>query len=305
MKNEEILEMNKGKKFDIILMNPPYSRSLHLRFLEKVIKIADNVVSVQPVRWLEEATAKFNNKSTQNKYEDSISKHIKDLEIIPIEETKKKFRILLPANIGIYICDKDGGFDYKSISANEIVDKVIEYIKDNKCNFEMNKNDGYRLRVPFISSGKAVGSGDRPPMLTELPIKDIVFKDGKKDGKWWYEYYAKNQHSKTTEEITSSIRFDSEEEAHNFYKSIKTDFGRYIENQIITDVRISDIKILWMGNAKHPRTGTIGYKDAWTNEDFYKFFDVNKEWQNKIENFIKNHEENYNKWMKEHGKKRK
>lgn len=292
-------------KFDVVFINPPYSGSLHLKFLEKTIKIADKVVSIQPTRWLEEATAKFNNKSTQNKYEDSISKHIKDLEIIPIEETKKKFGILLPANIGIYTCDKDGGFDYKSFSANEIVDKVIEYIKDNKCNFEMNKKDGYRLRVPFISSGKAVGSGDRPPMLTELPIKDIVFKDGKKDGKWWYEYYAKNQHSKTTEEITSSIRFDSEEEAHNFYKSIKTDFGRYIENQIITDVHISDIKILWMGNAKHPRTGTIGYKDAWTNEDFYKFFGVNKEWQNKIENFIKNHEENYNKWMKEHGKKRK
>lgn len=295
--------MNNGKKF-ITIMNPPYNRSLHLKFLEMVIKISNKVVSVQPVRWIEDPISKFNKKSEQNKYEDSISKHIKDLEIIPIEEAKKKFRILHTSNIGIYTCDENGGFDYKSISTNEVVDKVIEYIQDNKCNFEINKKDGYRLRVPLISSGKAVGSGNRPPGLTELPIKDIVFKDGKKDGKWWYEYYVKNQYSKTTEEITSSIKFDSEEEAHNFYKSIKTDFGRYIENQIITGTNIGNTKILWMGNAKHPRTGKIGYKSEWTNEDFYKFFDVNEKWQKIIENFIKNYEEKLDKWMKDNGKRK-
>ena len=46
-------------KFDICLMNPPYSRSLHLKFLEKTIKIADKVVSIQPTRWLQDTLATY------------------------------------------------------------------------------------------------------------------------------------------------------------------------------------------------------------------------------------------------------
>ena len=304
MKNEEILKENNGKKFDIVLMNPPYDKSMHLKFLENVIKISDNVISIQPVRWLEEVVGKENKKSLYNKYEESISKHIKDLEIVTAEDAKKQFNILLPANCAIYVCDNDGGFDYKQLSSNEVIDKVVNYIKENKCNFEFNKKDGYRLRIPCVGGGKAGGSGfNRPPVLTGLHIKDIVFKDGKYNGKWWYEYYMKNQYSKTTEEITSSIRFDSEAEAHNFYKSIQTDFGRYVESYLITDVHISDSKILWMGNAKHPRTGNIGYIDEWANEDFYEFFNISKEYQNKIETFIKDYDNRYNNWKKEHDKK--
>ena len=304
MENEEILKENNVERFSVILMNPPYSGSLHLKFLEKTIKIADNVVSIQPVRWLEEVVGKEKKKSLYNKYEESISKHIKDLEIVTAENVKKQFNILLPANCAIYVCDNNGGFDYKQLSSNEVIDKVVNYIKENKCNFEFNKKEGYRLRIPCICGGKAGGSGfNRPPVLTGLHIKDIVFKDGKYNGKWWYEYYMKNQYSKTTEEITSSIRFDSEEEAHNFYKSVQTDFVRYVESYLITDVHISDSKILWMGDAKHPRTGNIGYIDEWTNEDFYEFFNISKEYQNKIETFIKDYDNKYNNWKKEHDKK--
>ena len=62
-------------------MNPPYSRTLHLQFLEKVIDIADNVVSIQPVGWLTNPLAKYNKSSNYKKYENSISKHIYDIEI--------------------------------------------------------------------------------------------------------------------------------------------------------------------------------------------------------------------------------
>ena len=67
---EEVLEKNTGiilscdrkikcissidgiKKFDICLMNPPYSRNLHLKFLKKAIEVSDNVVSIQPANWI-------------------------------------------------------------------------------------------------------------------------------------------------------------------------------------------------------------------------------------------------------------
>ena len=40
------------KKFDICLMNPPYSGTLHLQFLENVSNIANTIISVQPIIWL-------------------------------------------------------------------------------------------------------------------------------------------------------------------------------------------------------------------------------------------------------------
>lgn len=307
MKNKEELKKKTGvKRFSVCLMNPPYHRGvLELKFLEKVIEITDKVVSIQPVRWLQDPIAKYNKNSNQIKYENSISKHIEDLEIVTAEEAKKQFDILLPCDSAIYLCSQKGGYDYNKLSSNHIIDEVVDYIKENKCKIDYNKKDGYRIRIVVISGGKARGGGERPPGLTSVPMKNIIYKDGKYNGKWWYEYYAKNQYSKVTEEITHSIKFNSEEEGHNFYKSHQTNFVRYIENILISDVNIADNKILWMGNAKHPRTGTIGYKDEWTNEDFFKFFNISKEDQKMINDFIDKTEEDINNWFKTHNKKRK
>ena len=48
MKNEEILKENNGKRFDIILMNPPYDNGLGNSFLEKVIDISNKICTIQP-----------------------------------------------------------------------------------------------------------------------------------------------------------------------------------------------------------------------------------------------------------------
>ena len=73
LKYDKISNMKQGKKIDFILMNPPYDRSMHLKFLEKTIQIGDNVISIQPVRWLEESVGKTKKNSAYNKYEESIS----------------------------------------------------------------------------------------------------------------------------------------------------------------------------------------------------------------------------------------
>ena len=284
--------------FDVAIMNPPYMRSLHLRFLERAIQLVDNVVSIQPVRWLYDPTAKYNAASDYIKYKNSISKHISDIELYNIEEAKSVFDIAVSSTVGIYQCTHDGGFDYKHFATNELIDKVYRYILDNPCTIDVDKRDGYRLRVPLITGGHGGGSGNRYHVLCNADIKDIVFKDGMYNGRWWHEYYQKNQHSKTTDNITHSIHFDAEQEAHNFARSLMTDFARYVEDKIITSFHIGKKQILWMGNARHPRTGTIGYKDEWTNEDFYKYFDVDKKWQDIIEKFIRYYEARYDELMK-------
>ena len=42
------------KRFSVCVMNPPYNGSLELKFLEKVIDICDDVVTVQPISWLQD-----------------------------------------------------------------------------------------------------------------------------------------------------------------------------------------------------------------------------------------------------------
>ena len=299
MKNKEELEKKTGvKKFDICLMNPPYSRKLHLKFLEKVIEVTDKVVTVQPVNWLTSPNDRKNKNSTYYKYENSISKHIADLELFSEEQQKKYFGIQ-STQVGIYICDKNGGYDYENKLVNHIIQNVMDYIQNNTVKSDYNEYKGWRVYVP--KSQALSGGGDRPPYLRSLPNLKY-FYDGKKDNKPWYEYYAKNQYSKTTKEITRSIKFNSEEEAKNFCESVRTNFCIYVEHNLITDMALSDNRILWMGNAKHPRTGTTGYKDKWTNEDFFDFFKISDEDRKKINKIVEDNKIDVANWRKNHRK---
>ena len=72
-------------------MNPPYDRGLHLKFLEKVIECTDAVISIQPVNWLEDIGCQLNEKSKYYKYENSISKHIYNLDKIEGNDATRIF----------------------------------------------------------------------------------------------------------------------------------------------------------------------------------------------------------------------
>ena len=47
MTNEEIQNKNGGKKFDICLMNPPFSGSLHLEFLDKLTDLCEKTYKLE------------------------------------------------------------------------------------------------------------------------------------------------------------------------------------------------------------------------------------------------------------------
>lgn len=70
-------------KFNIVIMNPPYDGTLHLQILEKVLNRCDKVVNISPVSWLCDLPAIMNwKKTTFQKFENTISKHIVLLDII-------------------------------------------------------------------------------------------------------------------------------------------------------------------------------------------------------------------------------
>ena len=59
--------------FDVAIQNPPYDRNLHLKVLEQVLKVADKVINISPVRWLQDPFAPYSSKSDYCKFEKSIS----------------------------------------------------------------------------------------------------------------------------------------------------------------------------------------------------------------------------------------
>ena len=123
-------EIVKNMKFDVAIMNPPYDGNLHLKILEKVIPVADKVVNISPARWLQDPLAKYKKNSDYNKFENSISKKIENIKIIPAVQSNKIFNISF-GNMAILLIGK-GGFDYNTFNNNVFVNKIV-----NKCSLSI------------------------------------------------------------------------------------------------------------------------------------------------------------------------
>ena len=104
--NEKIIElagMPKGSHFSCCIMNPPYDKNLHLKFLEKTTNISDKVISIQPVRWLQDPFA--NDKRSTLKSFKSIAEKINDIEVFSNIESNANFDIAIYSDLGIYTID--------------------------------------------------------------------------------------------------------------------------------------------------------------------------------------------------------
>lgn len=262
--------------FSVAIMNPPYERNLHLKIMEKVSTYTEKVVNISPTRWIVDPLAKYKKSSDFNRFKHSILNKLENLEIYNARQNKKFFEnAIMTMDFGIYVLGK-GGFDYVKLSSNKILDKVIA---KGQCNIEFNKKDGWRVRIPMIlPNGKEtkiyIGDFDKNIMGFG---KLLYFYNGMKDNKYWYNFYGRNQFSKTTEEITASIRFNSEDECKNFIDSLQnTNVGRYITNLVITDVHISNYSIMWTDDYSHP----------WTDELLCEYFGITNDEYNEILNFI-------------------
>lgn len=256
--------------FDHVYMNPPYDKNLHLKILEQSIPMLTDdgiLVNLSPIRWLQDPLAKYKKSSDYCKFEESVAKHLERLEVVSKDDVFRLFSIVNSEDLGIYYITKNNS-KWQGIGTKLLCEKCYDKIKDNLCTIDHNKKDGWRIRVCIISN-----SNHRKGGLNNLG-KLIVFEDGLKDGKPWYEFYGKNKWSKTTPEITDSIRFDSKEEAENFIDSVEnTKFGRWYEGHIITDIHISNRNILWLPTYKH----------KWTDEQLYKYFNLTPEEVKEIE----------------------
>ena len=278
--NLELYDIIKGidMKFDCIIMNPPYERNLHLKILAETIKhLKDEksvCVNLSPILWIEDCHAHMKNKSNLFKFRTSIMSHIKQLDVIDKNNANTAFNISLFSNLGVYVCNKSecnvidsNNFWKRNFSKFEIdlFEKIYSYTihLSDKC--ENNKKDGIRVLIAFIAGNRGV-----------LPIyKDLSYViDGKKDGKDWTKCKNNGGYKKTEGiPLPCSIKFNSISEALNFYDSWKTTFLKFICKRYIFDQNIQLQFLPFMED----------YTEPWTDERFYKFFNITEDEQKIIE----------------------
>ena len=169
--------------FDVILINPPYDRSLHLDFLEKCIEISDNVVSIQPATFL--INLRNNGKAKRyNKFKEKIDKHVK---FINIENYNDIFKTGLFVPYMIINIDNNKTYDkiefdscgYKKyvnsiydcnlIGNKKIIESILNKVKNDvvsnhvyKPNKSEKKNDNWYLKISgdIITGNLMVGNDD-------------------------------------------------------------------------------------------------------------------------------------------------
>ena len=132
------------------------------------------------------------------------------------------------------------------------------------------------MRIAAVTAGPSCGSDqNRKKIISNQKL--ITFFNGMKDGKPWYDFYNKNQYSKTTPEITCSVKFNTETEAENFIKINTSKIGKYFYDKTIIDVHVNNNNFIWIND----------FTKKWTDKDLYEFFDLTEDEIKEIESEVK------------------
>ena len=234
------MSLETDMKFDCIVMNPPYSRNLHLKILAEAIKhLKDEksvCVNLSPVRWLQDPLAKYKKNCDLKRFEESVAKHIESLEIVSMAEANAMFgdrdgkRTTITMELGIYKCIGNTT-NFSINSSNQIIDKVMSKLTISFANvIESRKLDGWRVKVndiqPLETLEETVETNKWRYHIINPNIETYVYKDGytENSGKFWTALITKNGYVKDGDALPHSVKFDTKEEAYNFEAFCKTTF---------------------------------------------------------------------------------
>jgi len=273
-------------KFDKIIMNPPYSKNLHLKILAKAIEQLTEdgeCINLSPIRWLQDPLAKYKKSSDLKRFEDSVAKHIESIDEIDSKIAGEIFQNALNIQLGIYTCKINPNMKFNMYS-NRILDKVLKMMSGNiKDNLIWKTPEKYTLIISLICGGN---NGRTESCSHFIFAKEgTIFNNGKnKNGETLLEYKKRVSWGNVKPKNEAfCIEFNSEGERTNFINSCETIFIRYIFKSMTVDVHVHPEFLPWMGDCINPRTGLKGYESEWTNEDFYTYFNITKEEQELIE----------------------
>lgn len=251
---EEILskcEKEWPMKFDYCIQNPPYDRNLHLQVLEQTLKVADIVVNISPVRWLQDPFAPYVSRSDYCKFEKSISKKIESLNIIPAKDASKLFDASFAMNLGIYVCSDKGGYAYQH--NDPLTTKIVERtLENNWKNFTYLK-EYQKPQKQFILNVSGFGGS------ATMGFDYVTCKT------------YKSQLNAPAPKLTSHnacnaylFSFNTELERIHFFSCYLTKFMRWTYRLWKSDVHTGAEKVPYFGD----------YTKPWTNKRFCEYFGI-------------------------------
>lgn len=259
-----------GMKFDVAIMNPPYDRNLHLKILEAVIPHAEKVVNISPVRWLQDPFAPFLTRSDYCKFENGISKHIKDLEVIPAKNATELFQeASFTMNLGIYTCDEQGGYNYTH--NDPLITKIVEKTMQNSwSNYSMQAfyRNGGIVNKPFVLNVSGIHSKDaKYPLFNDTYAAQCAFIPKAHQIPHYISGKTKG---------ACHFEFNTDSERLNFYNCYNHPFMIWHTKLWKEDANIRDYKVPYFDYYDH----------AWDYEDFFNWFGLTQEERVRVMNEI-------------------
>jgi hypothetical protein len=226
---------NWPKEFDVIVSNPPYSKYLHLKFLEKCVSIANGkIVFVHP------SNSFVNEKGGNSNYVNSNSFLEDKIESVEFFNGNGIFEIDLFAPCSITTVNPAGNGG--KISVNNLMNgdqyeaKTIAEITQFK-----NKPELWNLKGKIDSFVSSNGSLDDiikdkksgPYMVEFTRIRGHIDNKGSMSSKIlkddFFTFVKKDTGVERKENSKYDLwfRFQTETEANNFLSFLKTDFARF------------------------------------------------------------------------------
>lgn len=250
-----------GKKFDVAIMNPPYDRNLHLKILAAVIPQAEKTVNISPVRWLQDPFAPYSTRSDYSKFEESVSKKIETLDVIPAKDASRLFGASFTMNLGIYVCSDKGGYAYQHTDplVTKIVEKTMEssWVPYSQKQFYRNgcvQVKPYCLNTAGVMGGPVCCATYESQCNTELSKRESVFNGGGGG--------AQGGH----------FEFDTEAERRNFYDCYTHPFMKWQYSLWKCDNQNRLDKVPYFGDYTHP----------WDYSDFFAWFGLTEDEQARV-----------------------
>lgn len=263
-------------KFDVCLMNPPYYRGIYLKFFRILNSVSSLTISINPIQFLKDVGAKDKIRCTLKRFEDVV-KHIKDVDI---HKFNNYFDICSFDHIGILtLTDKESDFNYndswkmfKSDIEISIIEKVCLQNKTKHLSDVASLILDDSICVPL--SELAGGRGNLPVFSRYNLIENY-----KINGENWVDIWNNDPHHKIFQKSENdkicNIKFNTKNEAINFYKSYKElKFFKVICDITALPPRIQFNLLPFLND----------YNNEITSQYLYEYFELTPDEINYIEN---------------------
>lgn len=267
--------------YDFILMNPPYDKNLHLKIVEQSIPMLTDdgiLVNLSPIRWLQSLTSK-------DKDGDFLNNHLMSLHIVNQKDAQDMFNARIFMDLAVYVITKsDSGKKLTDFNKFELLGygdtaSIAQSIWDKVQDFA--KKDSFKDHLNVVKGNEDDDMKGYTVVFSHMSglmdCHNFVYHNGVAPDGRTYKQHVRNQHKNAQ---TDHFQFDNFEEADNLRGFIKTPFMEWVKKCL----GINGWLIMWafpyFGNVMNKRTGKVGYKSDWTNDDILEVLQIDKnDWE--------------------------